>query len=197
MCPAKLFCRKPDEEVIKVPIDAENNFELADFFGDKLPPGVAPKAKAFTDERVWQMGIVLAAQELKLDLAHADMDLPHGRITLHGANGIERVIPVDADGYFYIDWRLTPNDPRLTRAPIESLLWQDHQRLSGETNGLRDDFRGKLVMVGSAAQGNNLTDRGATPLEHDTLLVSNHWNIANSIITGQFIRRTSLPLNLR
>ena len=108
-----------------MPIDVETNFSVADFIGDKLPPGVAPKAKAFTDERVWQMGIVLAAQELKLDLAHANVDLPHGRITLHGANGIERVIPVDSNGYFYIDWRLTPNDPRLARAPIESLLWQD------------------------------------------------------------------------
>jgi class 3 adenylate cyclase/CHASE2 domain-containing sensor protein len=181
---------------IKVPIDAETNFSAADFIGDKLPSGVTPKAKAFTDERVWQMGIVLAAQELKLDLAHANVDLLHGRITLHGANGIERVIPVDSNGYFYIDWRLTPNDPRLTRASIESLLWQDHQRLSGETNGLSDEFRGKLVMVGSAAQGNDLTDRGATPLERDTLLVSKHWNIANSIITGQFIRRTSLPTEL-
>ena len=43
---------------------------------------------------------------------------------------------------------------------------------------------------------NDLTDRGATPLERDTLLVSKHWNVANSIITGQFIRRASLPLEL-
>jgi class 3 adenylate cyclase/CHASE2 domain-containing sensor protein len=192
----QIILPRSNGEEIKVPVDAETNFSLADFIGDKLPPGVAPKARAFTDERVWQMGIVLAAQELKLDLAHADMDLPHGRITLNGANGVKRVIPVDADGYFYIDWRLTPNDPRLTRAPIESLLWQDHQRLSGETNGLSDEFRGKLVMVGSAAQGNDLTDRGATPLERDTLLVSKHWNIANSIITDQFIRRASLPTEL-
>ena len=71
----------------KCPIDVGNNFELADFVGDKLPPGLPPKAKAFTDERVWHMGIVLAAQELKLDLAHADVDLPDGRITLRGANG--------------------------------------------------------------------------------------------------------------
>ena len=82
----------------------------------------AAKAKAFTDERVWQMGIVLAAQELKLDLQHAEVDLPRGKIILRGANGIERAIPVDRDGYFYIDWRLTPNDPRLSRAPIENLL---------------------------------------------------------------------------
>jgi hypothetical protein len=92
---------------VEVPVDAENNFFLADFGGDKLPPGVASKAKAFTDERVWQMGIVLAAQELKLDLKDAEVDLPRGKIVLRGANGIERTIPVDPDGYFYIDWRLS------------------------------------------------------------------------------------------
>jgi class 3 adenylate cyclase/CHASE2 domain-containing sensor protein len=182
--------------VIEVPVNAENNFELADFLGDKLPPGLPAKAKAFTDERVWHMGIVLAAQELNLDLNHAAVDLPHGKITLRGANGIERVIPVDADGDFYVDWRLTPNDPRLTRAPIESLLWQDKLRLNGETNGLRDDFRGKLVVVIYVLQGNNLTDEGATPLDKHTLLAGVHWNVANSVITGRFIRRASLPAEL-
>ncbi|HEX3889378.1 MAG TPA: adenylate/guanylate cyclase domain-containing protein [Verrucomicrobiae bacterium] len=179
---------------VEVPVDPENNFSLADFGGDKS--GVAPKAKAFTDERVWQMGIVLAAQELKLDLQNAEVDLPHGKIILRGADGIGRTIPVDADGNFYIDWRLKPNDPHLLQAPIESLLWQDKQRLSGETNGLSDAFRGKLVVVGSTAQGNDLTDRGATPLEKDTFLVSQYLNVANSVITGQFIRRASLPLEL-
>jgi CHASE2 domain-containing sensor protein len=52
------------------------------------------------------------------------------------------------------------------------------------------------VVVGSAAQGNDLTDRGATPLERDTLLVSKHWNVANSIITGRFVRRVSLDMEL-
>ena len=149
---------------IEIPVDAENNFTLADFGVEKLPPGVAPTAKAFTTERVWHMGILLAAQQLKLDLAKSTVDLPGGKIILHGANGLERVIPVDADGYFLVDWRLTPDDPRLMRLPVESLLWQDRQRLLGETNGLRDDLRGKLVIVGSAVQGNDLTDRGATPL---------------------------------
>jgi class 3 adenylate cyclase/CHASE2 domain-containing sensor protein len=182
--------------LFEVPVDAENNFSLADFVGDKLPPGAPPKAKAFTDEPFWQMGIVLAAQELKLDLKTAVIDLPHGRITLHGAQGVERVIPVDADGYFYVDWRLTPDNPQITRAPIETLLRQDKHRRQGETNDLRDDFKGKLIVFGSAAQGNDLTDRGATPLESDTLLFSTYWNVANSVITGQFIHRTPLLADL-
>ena len=194
--PGQIILPRTGADDIKIPVDAENNFELADFGGDKLPPGVAPKAKAFTDERVWQMGIVLAAQELKLDLKNAEVDLPHGKIVLRGPNGIVRTIPVDADGSFIIDWRLKPNDPHLLEAPIESLLWQDKQRLSGETNGLTDAFRNKLVVVGSTAQGNNLTDRGATPLEQDTFLTTQYLNIANSVITGQFIRRSSLALDL-
>ena len=183
----------PDGPPLEIPLDGNGEMDLK---SRKALAGQPTKARPFTDERVWHMGIVLAAQDLNLDLAHADVDLPHGRITLRGVNNVERVIPVDADGYFYIDWRLTKDDPHLNRAPIESLLSQDHQRLLGETNGLRDDFRGKLVMVGSAAQGNDLTDRGATPLEKDTLLVSKHWNVANSVITGQFIRRASLPMEL-
>jgi len=175
---------------IEVPVDADNNFSLEDF-GVHLRPGLPTKAKAFTDVRVWHMGIVVAATEMGLDLAHPEVDLPHGKITLRGKNGVMRTIPVDADGYFYVNWGL-----KLPRMPIENLLAQDRLRLLGQTNGLHDDFRGKLVVVGSAVQGNGLTDRGATPLENDTLLVSKHWNVANSIITGQFIRRTPLWLEI-
>ncbi|MEO7297346.1 MAG: adenylate/guanylate cyclase domain-containing protein, partial [Verrucomicrobiota bacterium] len=37
---------------------------------------------------------------------------------------------------------------------------------------------------------NNVTDRGATPINNHDFLVSKHWNVANSVITNQFIRRT-------
>ena len=179
--------------VVEIPIDSQTNFSSSDFFGDKLPPGVPAHARAFTDEVIWHMGIVLAAQQLGLDLKNAEFDLPHGKITLHGASGIERTIPVDRDGYFYVDWRITTADSRLLQVPIEELLSQEMERLKGVTNGLVDAFRNKLVVVGSAAQGNDLTDRGATPLERDTLLVSKHWNVANTVITNRFIRRLSLP----
>jgi class 3 adenylate cyclase/CHASE2 domain-containing sensor protein len=176
-------------EDIKVPLDHEGNFDLADFGGENLPPGVARRAKPFTQERLWHMGLVLAAQELHLDLPNADVDLKQGRITLRGAGGVERIIPIDGDGYFYIDWCLPPNDPALTQEAFYSLLWQNHQRLLGRTNELKNRWSGKLVVIGSSATGNDLTDRGATPLKPDTLLASQHWNVANSVITGRFIRR--------
>ncbi|MEI8290649.1 MAG: adenylate/guanylate cyclase domain-containing protein [Verrucomicrobiota bacterium] len=181
----KIILSGVDGNTQEIPLDAN---------GEMLLRTKNVKVKPFTDERVWHLGIVLAAQELKLNLAQAVVDLPSGKIILRGASGVERVIPVNAAGEFLVDWRLTPNDPRLLRRPIEDLLWQDRRRTRGETNDLTDDFRGKIVIVGSAAQGNDLTDRGATPLENDTLLVSKHWNVANTIITGQFIRR--LPPNL-
>jgi adenylate cyclase len=183
-------------DVVPPDLFLTNALAPGDISTEKDSDGVLRRVRAFDDQGVWDMGIVLAALELNLDLAHPDLDLAQGRITLHGANGIERVIPVDRDGYFYIDWRLKPNDPRLLRAPIENLLWQDRQRLLDRTNGLSDDFRGKLVIVGSAAQGNDLTDLGATPLEKNTLLVSKYWNVANSVITNQFIRCASLPTEM-
>ena len=181
--------------VIEVPVDAENNFRLADF-GGQPGPGEAATAKAFTEERLWQLGIVLAARELNLDLAHARVDLPHGRITLTGPNGVERVIPVDANGYFYLDWRMESGDPILSGQLVENLLLQSRRREAGQTNDLVDWARGRLVVVGSAVLGNNLSDRGATPLENNTLLVSTHWNVANAVINQQFIHQVPLPMEL-
>jgi adenylate cyclase len=155
-----------------------------------------PKAKAFTEELVWHMGIALAAQALRLDLARTELDLDHGRITFHGENGIERVLPVDADGYFNINWELTVGDSRLTGMWFEELLRQDLARSIGQTDELTNLWQNKLVIVGSIATGNDLTDRGATPLVKDTFLLSKHWNVANSLITGRFVRPASLGTEL-
>ncbi len=194
----KIILPRQGLDAIEVPIDANTNFDLADFGGEHLPPGTARKARAFTDERVWHLGIALAARALKLDLPNADVDLSRGRITLPGENGVERVLPVDRDGYFLINWELPVNDRRLTQADIEYLLIQDRLRSEGRLADLTDPerFRGKLVVVGSSATGNDLTDRGATPLDSNALLVSKLWNVANSILTGRFVHRATLPTEL-
>jgi class 3 adenylate cyclase/CHASE2 domain-containing sensor protein len=182
---------------ITVPLDPDGNFELSDFLGTNLPAGWPPRAKPFKEHRIWHMGVVLAARELGLDLSQAEIDLPHGLITLRGPGGVERTIPVDKDGWFIIDWCLPPNHPALTRQGIQDLLAQNRMRLRSATNALQNLWRGKSVVVGSSAVlGNDLTDRGATPLEPDTLLVSKHWNVANSIINGRFVRRAPLAAEL-
>lgn len=187
--PDKILLPLPDRTLLTVKLDQNGNFDLVPFVGEKIPPPFKRFDKPFV--RIWDLGIVMAAQELKLDLEHAEVDLPRGRIVLHGAQGVTRVLPVDANGCFFINWQLAAEDPRITQASITNILMQDKLRLKNQTNGLRDDFRGRLVVIGSTAQGNDLSDRGATPLANDTMLVSKHWNVANSILTGQFIHRSS------
>jgi class 3 adenylate cyclase/CHASE2 domain-containing sensor protein len=188
---------RPELGDIRVPLDKEGRFDLTDLAGDSLPPGMDRMAKPFTIERIWHMGVQLAAQELKLDLAGAEVDLNHGRILLRGPNGLERIIPVDSRGYALIDWSLPPNHPKLTQESMQRLLLQNRLRLEGRASGLTNRWRGKLAVVGSSALvGNNLTDRGATPLSPETILVSKHWNVANSLITGRFVQRSPLLLDL-
>jgi class 3 adenylate cyclase/CHASE2 domain-containing sensor protein len=195
--PRQITLVRHSMENIKVPLDTSGNFDVTDFGGDKLPSGMPRYAKPFTEERIWNMGIVLAAQESHLDLKNAEVDLSRGRITLRGPGDLQRVVPIDPDGYFFIDWCLPENDRRLTKEAIHDLLSQNQQRLKGQTNELANRWRDKLVVVGSSAViGNNLTDRGATPLRADTLLVSKHWNVANSILTGRFVHRAPLAVDL-
>jgi class 3 adenylate cyclase/CHASE2 domain-containing sensor protein len=194
--PRQLILTNLAGQEFKIPLDADGNFDLADLVGDKIPEGMARKDKPFTDQRVWHMGIVLAAHELKLDLANAVVDLPNRRVTLRGP-GVERVIPVDEEGFAYIDWCILPQHPSLTKEAIQGLLAQNRMRLEGRTEEVTNRWRGKLVVVGSSAViGNNLTDRGATPISKDTLLVGKHWNVANSILTGRFVQRSSLAVDL-
>ena len=189
----RIVLRTPDGQEISVTLDKDGNFDLADFVGEKIPAGWKRHDKPFTLERVWHMGIVLAAQELKLDLAKAEIDLPGGKIVLRGAGGVTRTIPVDAHGYFYVDWGLRANDARFMTQPFELLLANDNARLEGQIP--ESAWKDKVLIIGSIATGNELTDRGATPLDNDTALVSKHWNVANSVITGQFIRRALLAMD--
>jgi class 3 adenylate cyclase/CHASE2 domain-containing sensor protein len=181
-----------NQDPIVFPLDSNGDFDLADFVGDKLPAGMARKNKPFTEERVWHMGIVLAAQGLGIDLGKSEVDLARGRIVLHGERGLRREIPVDEHGSFYIDWCIPPDHAALFRTPAYWLLEQDRDRSKGETNSLSSPWRGKLAVVGSSALANDLTDRGPTPLRKDTLLVSKHWNVANSVIMGRFVHRLSI-----
>ena len=109
----ELIFQRRDGSEIKMPLDENGNFDLADIFGDKLPEGMPRKAKPFEQKRAWHMGILLGARELGLDVDHAEVDLKHGVITMRNSQGLVRKIPVDHDGYFYIDWCIPPTDPRL------------------------------------------------------------------------------------
>ncbi len=177
-------------EAVEVPLDEEGHFDLRDFYGETLPEGMAPMAAPFEVERIWSLGVALAAWGLGADLARTVVDTDHGFIRLHGPGG-DRTIPVDSEGRFYVDWSLPLNDSRLAQEPAVNLLRRHLERASGADLSERSPWKGKLVVIGSSAVGNDLNDFGATPLEKHTFLVSKHWNVANSILTGRFIRRGS------
>ncbi len=165
---------------------------LGHISSDADPDGVLRRARAFYDDpkhgRLWHMGIVLAARELGLDLDQAIVS--EDQIRLDGPTGITRTIPIDEEGFLYIDWALTWNDPRLLKESFESILMEEIARDRGRTNPV-PRWEGKTVVVGSIGSGNNIRDFGATPLARQTYLVSKHWNVANSIVLNRFVRRSS------
>lgn len=173
---------------LRMPLDERGTVDLTPVAGTNQPPDEPNRVKPFSERLIWNMGIVMAAVEIGADLSRAEIDLRHGWIRLHGTGGIERRIPVDAHGRLLVNWRIPVNSPRLTQMPFDFLLEQDADRNRGWTNDLENVLAGKLVVVGSSATGNDLTDRGATPIEKSTLLASTYWNVANSIITGDFVR---------
>lgn len=187
--PSRIILRQATGDEVEIPLDEQGRFALADFIGDDLPAGWAPTALPFKTELVWHMGIVLAAKALGLDLSQAEFDRDRNRIVLKG-NGIRREIPVDDQGRFYVNWRLPLNEKKgpLAVEDALSVLIRQRDGVIARTNGV-PVWQDKLVVVGSSALGNDLTDRGATPLQSDTLLASKHWNVANSIITGEFVTR--------
>jgi class 3 adenylate cyclase/CHASE2 domain-containing sensor protein len=157
-----------------------------------LPEGFPDKIVPYQNFRAWAMGILLAAYELNLDVAKADVE--PGLIVLRGPNGIARSIPVDDEGYFYIDWSLKQNDPQVFQEAFDELLQSLMERNHGRP--AESVWKGKLAVIGSTATGNDLADMGATPLGSRTFLASKHLNVANSIISGRFIKRTPLALSL-
>jgi adenylate cyclase len=145
-------------------------------------------------KKAWNLGITMAALQLGLDLEKAIVE-PR-RIILPGTNGVTRVIPTDNTHSFYIDWKLRWEDIKNDKTPVVhgsplQILSYDFERQQNGSNFWKNVFTNRLVIFGSVATGNNLTDMGSTPLDEKTPLVTKHLNVANSIIENRFIHRTS------
>jgi len=187
------FYRQREDEPIEFPLNKSGMIDTTNIV-DPVPPNVPTEFLPYTPFRAWSLGIVLAAHHLHLDLDKAQIDLPHHRIVLSNDQGVTRVIPVDSQGYFYIDWSMGLNDPRLKAGSFDELLRSYMDRAKGQP--VPNYWKDKVVVIGSTATGNDLADVGATALESATHLVVKHWNVANSLITGRFIRTTPLAVNL-
>jgi len=92
--------------------DKEGFLNLSEIMSN-VPPD-APPFIPFAYMRVWSMGIVLAAGELKLDLDHPEIQPQHHRVVLHGENGVRRVIRLESDGSYYVNWEIGHTNSLIT-----------------------------------------------------------------------------------
>jgi len=155
--------------------------------------GVRRRCRPYVDDpvagkRFWHLGIELAARELDLDLERASVVA--GRLILPGRTGKNRVIPLDSDGTFYVNWFAPVEVLPPEQQSSLFLVWEDNA-IRRQGDGDSRQFSGKLVVVGSAATGKNAGDWGATPVARETVLCSSIWNIAGAIIENRPIRRSS------
>lgn len=152
----------------------------------------------------WNLGVLLAASDLGLDLDGAK--ITKNGIQVSDRSGRPRVLPCDRDGSMLIDWNLKWNDPRILKVSYATLVNLDllrniygdeeyHKQLAATREEWKKNYvgepslNGKICIVGSVVEGNNLSDRGATPLQKNDFLVSTYLNVANTIIMNRFIRQ--------
>jgi class 3 adenylate cyclase len=189
---------KASTNLFEIPLDSNGNLKLTkggDLKVDDDPADIGlTNQPPFTMKKAWNLGITLAAMQLGLDLDKAIVE--PNRIILNGTNGIQRIIPTDNTHSFYIDWKLRWDDILSNRTAVVQgsplqILVHDFERQQAGTNYWKNIFTNRLVVFGSVATGNNLTDQGATPLEEKAPLVTKHLNVANSILENRFVQRTS------
>lgn len=143
---------------------------------------------ALVPQRIWNMGIIMAAADLGLDLERARIS--PGWIELPRTNGSPVRLPVDRATNLLVDWSFTASE--VPARNFEDVLANDMIRQSNQVTDLPNPWKDKLVLVGSTASGNNLTDRGATPLDAQDNLVAIYLNVANSLLQSRFVTR--LPI---
>ncbi|MFO1484376.1 MAG: adenylate/guanylate cyclase domain-containing protein [Verrucomicrobiaceae bacterium] len=158
--------------------------------------GVMRRVRPFVDDpvsgRVWQGGILLASTKLNLKLTEALVTSES--ITIPKEQGGQVTIPLDHNGNMLVNWSLPYRDKRLVTRNLLSMLGTSARRAKG--GEVPNVWKDRLVVIGSTGVGSNIRDMGATPLERETFLTSTFWNVANSMITGQFIRESSTPLQV-
>jgi class 3 adenylate cyclase len=165
------FVLKPDEEgKVLLPVSQR--------FSRKVP--------VFQEKWVWHLGIALAGEALGLDLDNPQI-MP-GAVRLTGTNGVERVLPVDDRGYVLVDWRLGMAQTNLVLSEDVVDVLVASQNREFDPDPIEPKWTNRVVVFGSTASGNNLSDLGATPLTKADFLVTTHMNVADMVLRGSFIR---------
>ncbi|OAI57144.1 hypothetical protein AYO49_02720 [Verrucomicrobiaceae bacterium SCGC AG-212-N21] len=151
----------------------------------------------FLDEQrgqTWQLGIVMAARHLGLDLGKAQMDAWTLRVP--DRSGKTHVIPLDGNGNLVVRWAFDfKSKGSATQASFSDMLGAiTHRAKHGSLPS--EPWRGKLALIGSTGGDPSINDRGATPLGSLTPFCAAHFNIANSILTGSYVHTSSIFLRI-
>jgi class 3 adenylate cyclase/CHASE2 domain-containing sensor protein len=152
-------------------------------------PGTTMVLPVYQERLVWNLGIALVATGLGLDLQNPEMVV--GGVRLNGPNGVSRVLPVDDAGYLTVDWQLGINrNDLMLQQNLTTVLASHEQRANGDRKPA-PLWTNRLVVIGSTASGNNLADRGATPLDKSDFLVTTYLNVAEMVLRDRYIHRMS------
>ena len=177
-----VLLQSPESDmVIRWPINTDGSVRIL------RPNGALSAESVYVTNRVWHMGIALASLRLGLDLANAQIE--PGRILFPNTNGvITRILPVTSANQFFINWTTTTtNQARIKVDGLNHLVLQALEREPNQTNAAPAEWDGKLVVIGSTATGNNMADRGATPIAPVDFLVSTYVNVTDSLLRQQFV----------
>jgi CHASE2 domain-containing sensor protein len=153
--------------------------------------GVMRRMPAFVDagnRRVWNLGLLLAAKGLGLDLENATVEAR--QIICRGSNGLLRTIPIHGQQILPA-WDLSwPEIKKQSDTSLANLLALDYgrQKLGG---GLSQGFHNKLVMLGAAsvdpASEGMIVDSIETPIGQIPGMAA-YLNVANSLLADRFVR---------
>lgn len=136
-----------------------------------------------TGALLWQLGIMMAAHELGLDLDHPEFRKEG--VVLKRKDGRPFLLPLDAKGQLFIDWTITPYRFLGLETPVASLYHDVLTRKAG--NPTSEPLTNRVVLIGFTLAGYRAHDWGPTAVSDNMPRCLAHVNIANSLLTGRFI----------
>jgi serine phosphatase RsbU (regulator of sigma subunit) len=151
----------------------------------------APLVVRYADRVYPALGLRLAG------IAAGDTALPAllqrpGAIEVVWPSGRKRMIPVDDEGGTAIDFAGDRASVRHSYSMIDVLRWYRE----GDAAKLKAAFDGRIVLVGTTAVKQAVTDVGTTPFATTTPLVYVHANVVDSLLRNHFLRPPSEVLHL-
>lgn len=182
-----------DMRGLQIPIEPlldVSRFVLLDAEADE--DGVIRKVPLFrrVGERVFP-GLVLGTLMAYWEVAPEDVAVRLGDAVILRTAAGERRIPVDARGYYHLNYRYEMREPG-QELGIEAPSYQETYEALAQWAAFGDEMprlpvSGKILVVGQTATG--LTDIGPSPLRSQSGKVLVHLNALENILRGDYLTR--------